>query len=143
MAVYGPNANGQIAFTGYTNTLGAGDANVADTTGYVQKNGIGQFDDRFAKMLAQASGSSRVLRAVWRALTGASAGATATATKVQVAAVQGGASGIIPIETVNMVNRVTTAADRTAILAMMDRVVYPTSYPADLSGNGGGGKGSW
>jgi len=143
MAVYGLSGNGQIPFTGYSNTLGNGDANVAGTTGYVQKNGIGQFDDRFAKMLAQASGSSRVLRALWRSLTGASAGSMATATKVQVQGVQGGASGIIPIETVNMVNRATTAADRTAILAMMDRVVFPNTYPADLSGNGGGGKGQY
>ena len=140
MAVYGLSGNNQIPFTGYTNSLGSGNANDASTSGYVQKNGIAQYDDALAKLL-QSGGSSKVLRALWRALTGAAAGGTATATKAQVQATQGGnLTGVIPIETVTLVNRATTAADRTAILALLDRVVYPSSYIADASGNGGGGK---
>jgi len=139
MANYSLSGSTQIPFTGYSNTLGSGDANQPATVGYVYKNGINQSDDAMAKLL-QAGGSAKVLRALWRALTGATAGGTATATKAQVQHVQGAPGGVVPIETINLVNRVTTAADRTAILGLLDRVVYPSTYPADLSGNGGGGK---
>lgn len=140
MAVYGLSGNDQIPFTGYTNSLGSGNANDGATAGYVQKNGLAQFDDKLAKLL-QTGGSSKIIRALWRALTGAAAGGTATATVARVQANQGGnLTGLIPIETVTLVNRVTTAADRTALLALIDRVVYPSTYVADLSGNGGGGK---
>lgn len=140
MAVYGLSGTNQIPWTGYSNTLGSGDANVGATSGFVQKNGLAQYDDKMAKLL-QTTGSSKVIRALWRALTGAAAGGTATASQVRVQATQGGnTTGLIPIETVSLVNRATTAADRTAFLALLDRVVYPSSYPADVSGNGGGGK---
>src|SRR5678815_418739 len=83
MANYSLSGSTQIPFTGYSNTLGSGDANQPATVGYVYKNGINQSDDAMAKLL-QAGGSAKVLRALWRALTGAAAGGTATATQAQV-----------------------------------------------------------
>ena len=139
MAVYGLNGTGNVPFTGYTNTLGNGDANVGATAGYVYNNGIGQFDDKLAKIL-QSSGQSKVVRALWRAMTGAAVGSNATATTKRVVNNPDSLGGVVPIETVTHINRNTTAADRTAFLALLDRVVYPSTYPADLSGNGGGGK---
>jgi len=139
VATYSLNGTNQIPFTGYSNTLGSGDANQPASVGYVQKNGINQSDDAMAKLL-QTGGNAKVLRTLWRALTGAAVGGTATATKAQIQHVQGAPGGVVPIETISLVNRVTTAADRTAMLGLLDRVVYPASYPADLSGNGGGGK---
>jgi hypothetical protein len=47
---------------------------------------------------------------------------------------------LITIETINIVNRATTAADLTAFQALISRVVQPSTYPPDISGNGGGGK---
>lgn len=143
MAVYGLSGDGKVPFTGYTNTLGTANAVTGVTSGYAQFNGINQNDDRLAKLLRRGS-HGRVLRALWRALTGAAAGGTATQTRARVQATQGGnLNGLIPIETVNMVNRATTSADQTAITALLDRVDYPSTYVADLSGNGGGGKGSY
>lgn len=143
MAVYGLSGDGKIPFTGYTNTLGAGDAASGSSVGYVQFNGIGQQDDKIAKLL-QSGSSGRILRALWYALTGATSGGNATVTKARVQAVQGGAQGgVIPIEQQSIINRPTTAADLTALRALMNRVVYPSTYPADLSGNGGGGKGAY
>ena len=43
------------------------------------------------------------------------------------------------IEQVPIINRVTTAGDVTMIGALLDRIVYPTAYPVDLGGFGGGG----
>jgi hypothetical protein len=143
MAVYGLSGDGKVPFTGYTNTLGTADATTGVTSGYVQFNGIGQQDDKIAKAMRHGS-SGRVLRALWYALSGAAAGGAASVTKKRVTATQGGnLDGLIPIETQTILSRNTTAADLTAIKALMDRVVYPSSYPADLSGNGGGGKGSY
>ena len=59
--------------------------------------------------------------------------------------------GLRVIENVGYANRVTTTADRDAIREVLIRNVFPTSgaaistgrpmsYPADVSGNGGGGK---
>jgi hypothetical protein len=46
------------------------------------------------------------------------------------------------METVTTVNRNTTAADLTYAQGLVDRVFNAeiSSYPVDLSGNGGGGK---
>lgn len=143
MAVYGLNGTGNVPWTGYSNTLGNGDANVGSTAGYVQRLGIGQYDDKFAKLL-QGSGSNKAIRAMWRALTGGAFGGIAYATSKRVQHVNSDMlGGLVPIETVTLVNRNTTAADQTAFLALMDRVVYPSTYVADRSGNGGGGKGAY
>lgn len=51
-----------------------------------------------------------------------------------------GGGGARTIETVDIVNRVTVAADTTRIADMLNEVFVPGTYPADASGNGGGGK---
>lgn len=144
MAVYGLNGTGNVPWTGYSNTLGNGDANVGAAAGYVQRTGISQLDDKLAKLL-MTNGSSKAVRALWRAMVGAAVGGTATATtkRVQHISTDNFNGGLVPIETVTHVNRATTAADQTAFLALMDRVVFPSTYVADRSGNGGGGKGAY
>lgn len=142
MAVYGLNGTGNVPWTGYSNTLGANDANVGSTSGYVQRTGISQLDDKLAKLL-QTNGTGKAVRALWRGLMGAGAGVNVAATTKRVVNNPDSMGGVVPIETVTHVNRATTAADLTAFLSLMDRVVYPQTYVADRSGNGGGGKGGY
>ena len=82
-----------------------------------------------------------------KALTGAAAGGTATETYKRVSSPSGltqseqfGGSRVI--DTVTVINRATTASDETYIEAVQDRIynAAPSTYPPDLSGNGGGGK---
>lgn len=139
MATYGITATpGQVPFTGYTNTLGVTNANQGVTSGYVMNNGVFQHDDKIAKVLRNGAMSAGA-KALWYALLGAATGGTATATKKQVQHVTGAPGGLVPIETVTLMNRATTAADLTAFQALMNRQVQPATYPPDLSGNGGGG----
>lgn len=139
MATYGiVTTPGQIPFTGYTNTLGPSVANSGSVTGFVYNNGITQNDDAIAKAIRNG-GMTAGMKALWYALVGAAAGGTATATKKQVQHVTGAPGGVIPIETITLVNRTTTAADLTAFQALMNRTVFPSTYQPDLSGNGGGG----
>lgn len=139
MATYGLQTTpGRVAFTGYTNTLGTNDANSGQTAGYVQNNGIFALDDWIAKQVRNTGGAAAA-KALWYALLGATTGGTATATKKQVQHVSGAPGGLVPIETITLVNRVTTAADLTAFQALMNRTPTPSSYAPDLSGNGGGG----
>ncbi|HEY4383401.1 MAG TPA: hypothetical protein VGN34_02850 [Ktedonobacteraceae bacterium] len=139
MATYGFPVPGQINFTGYSNTLGSGPANQASTAGYVYYNGLSQGDGRIAMMLRNG-GMGRNFKAIWAALTGAAPGAAASSQKLQVQWQQGSPGGWIPIETILLTNRTTTAGDVTAFQALIARMPFPSSYPADLSGNGGGGK---
>jgi hypothetical protein len=139
MANYGFNPPGGVAFTGYTNTLGSGGANQDATSGVVYFNGYTQGDERIAKMLRNG-GMSLSLRRLLTALVGVAPGATATQTKKQVQGQPGSPGGAVPIETITLINRATTAADVTGLNALLFRVPWPSSYPADLSGNGGGGK---
>jgi hypothetical protein len=139
MATYGIGATpGQVQFTGYTNTLAPSVANNASTAGYVYNNGITQNDDAIAKALRNG-GMTIAMKTLLYTLLGAAAGGTATASKKQVQHVTGAPGGLIPIETISLVNRVTTAADLTAFQALVNRTVFPTTYQPDLSGNGGGG----
>lgn len=139
MATYGLGATpGQIPFTGYTNTLGSSAANAGATSGYVQNNGMFQGDDMIAKQIRN-SGGAQAVKALFYALLGAATGGTATASKKQVQGQAGGPNGLVTIETISLVNRTTTAADLTAFQALLNRTPTPSSYPADLSGNGGGG----
>ena len=140
MATYGLEAvAGQVPFSGYTNTLGSGQANQSATSGYVMFNGTQQGDDRLAKMFRNGAMTSAVTQLLYTLL-GAATGGTATKTKTQVQWQQGSPGGLIPIETVTLVNRATTANDLAAFQALLRRNPAPASYPADLSGNGGGGK---
>lgn len=141
MATYGLQATpGVVAFTGYTNSLGAGPANIYSTSGQVYSNGITQNDAIMARTFRNGAATAAAIR-LMRTLLGAAAGSTATKTKAQVQAVQGGnLTGVQTIETINLVNRATTAADLTAFQALLDRDVKPATYIEDASGNGGGGK---
>jgi hypothetical protein len=139
MATYGLGIPGAVQFTGYTNTLGTGPANADATTGRVYFNGVQQGDDRIAKMFRNG-GMTKATTQIWLALTGAAVGGTATRSRSQVQWQQGSPGGLIPVEVVTLVNRATTANDLAAFQALLGRLVFPASYPADLSGNGGGGK---
>lgn len=75
-------------------------------------------------------------------LTGAVAGASASATHKRIAGDPNagspiGSGGSRTIETVTDINRVTAAADETLIDNMMNQKSRVATYPADLSGNGG------
>ncbi len=139
MATYGLGSSGGVPFTGYTNTLGVGSAANGATTGVVQFNGIQQGDDRIVKMLRNGGGTIASTRILYTLL-GAAVGANATQTKKQIKWEQGSPGGLIPVETINIVNRATNASDLAAFQALISRVVQPSVYPPDLSGNGGGGK---
>ena len=139
MATYGLGTAGHVPFTGYTNSLGVGAANADATSGYVAMNGIQQGDDRIVKMLRNGGGTIASTRILYTLL-GAAVGALAIQTKKQIKWEQGSPGGLIPIETINMVNRNTNASDLLAWQSLISRVVQPSTYPADLSGNGGGGK---
>lgn len=143
MATYGPNTPaGTIPFSGFTPTLGTPDAIAPATTGYAQFNGMTQEDSRLSHALRH--GNNRVLRRLMITLLGAAAGATATENRVRVQATPSTFSaldngGIVPIETVALINRATTAADITNTVATISRTYAPT-YAVDASGVAGGGK---
>lgn len=139
MATYGLGGTGLISFSGYTNTLGTGQANQAGTSGAVMFNGVQQGDDRLAKMLRNGGMTGATTQLLY-ILLGAAPGSNATKTKAQVQGQTGAPGGLQVIETVSLVNRNTTAADLAAFQALLRRNPAPASYPADLSGNGGGGR---
>jgi hypothetical protein len=139
MTTYGLSGTSTVPFTGYTNTLGNGPANSDATSGAVYNNGITQGDSDLARIFRNG-GKTLVLRRLMTTLLGAAPGATATQNKVQVKWDQGSPGGLIPIETVPLVNRATTAADVAAVNGLLFRNVFPTNYAVDASGNGGGGK---
>lgn len=146
MTQYGPNS-GVVPFTGFTPTLGITEASIPSASGgQVSFNGMTQEDDIIAKQLF--SGMNRVTRRLLNALIGATSGGTATETRTRTTAVQANNDafcygGIIAVETINLINRATTAADITNLKAVINRVPYPASYPTDVSGVGGGGKAGW
>ena len=141
MATYGVEATpGQVPWTGLSNTLGSGAANSQSTAGYVQFNGVSQGDDRLAKMFRNGGQTIAQFYALMYQLLGNAPGQTATKNHYRVQGSQGSPGGLQTIETQVLVNRATTAADLAAFQALLTRVVNPPSYPADLSGNGGGGK---
>ena len=142
MATYGLGTAGFVPFTGYTNTLGLGTANGAASAGAVQFNGITQADDKIAKVLRNGAATMGATYLLY-ALLGQAVGATATRQKKQIKWEVGSPGGVIPIETINVVNRTTTANDLAAFQALVTRTVFPATYPPDLAGNGGGGKGAW
>lgn len=144
MPTYGPNTPvGFVPFTGFSPTLGAADAINPATSGLVQFNGMGQEDNRLSRSLFQ--GPNRVLRRLLLALIGAAAGGTATENRTRVQAAPATFSptdfgGLVPIETVAVINRATTATDVTNVTNAISRSPVPSSYVADASGNAGGGK---
>lgn len=104
----------------------------------------GNAETQLARVLSRRNYGRGKLRELMLTLTGAAAGATAAQSHSRVQAaqnlsenVQGGAR---TIETFESVNRATTSADETAIEAALAQTSQPTTYVADASGNGGGGK---
>ena len=51
-----------------------------------------------------------------------------------------GGGGQRTIDTIDAVNRATTPADEVRIIAMLEEIFVPATYPVDAGGNGGGGK---
>jgi hypothetical protein len=82
----------------------------------------------------------RRLRRLLRTLNGVAPGAMATENRTRVQHQQGSPGGLQIIETVPYINRATTAADVSNINALLDRISYPSTYPVDVGGSGGGGK---
>jgi hypothetical protein len=139
MATYGPNG-GLVPFTGFSPTLGT-DAIVPTTAGNVQFNGMSQGDDTLSKVLFDRG--NRPLRRLLLTLLNNVVGTTATETQTRVQAQPSTFAptdngGLVPIETVNQLNRATTSADLTNVVAAISRTPAVT-YAVDVSGNGGGG----
>lgn len=98
-----------------------------------------------ARVLSGSKRGNAATKAKILALTGAVVGGTATETvkQVQHSAEPGVSSangGMRTIETKELINRVTTSDDLAEIDAALNLSSKPSSYPVDLSGNGGGGK---
>jgi hypothetical protein len=142
MAAYGPNT-GKVPFTGYTNTLGNGAANVAATSGHAQFNGMTQADGKLSRHFRTRG--NRVLRELFLTLLAGSTGSAASEVYSRVEAKrvltdgQGG-GGLISVESVTQLGRNAAAADVTNTVAAMSRTTKPSTYPTDAAGNGGGGK---
>ena len=135
---YGPN-DGTVPFTGFTPTLGAGSAASVATAGTVHADMLTK-QDRAVSYLMRRPGS-RKQRELLLTLLGATAGSAAAETRKRIA---GGEAlttvGDMTVQTIDVVNRNTTADDVTALTAMLSRAPWPSSYVNDASGNGGGGR---
>ena len=144
MALYGPfTPAGYVPFTGYSPTLGPTDAVIPVTSGQVFFQGMTQDDKQISSYLRRPA--NRVLRRLILTLLGAASGSNAQETRTRVFARQAQTDpsllgGAVTIETVNLINRVTTATDITNITALLNRVPAPSSYAVDVAGNGGGGR---
>ena len=137
-----------ITWTGYSPTLGPAGANNPATTGTLI-DGSSSIEKKISQLMRkpQYRAQRRLLRVLNGNNVGSGGNAVENRTRVQARVnltdnVQGGA---IPIETVPLLGatvagRVTATADQTQLNTMIDEIVYPSSYPADASGNGGGGK---
>lgn len=87
----------------------------------------------------------RTFTELFDTLIGAAVGGTALATHKRIAALPGASSGsglpdsgVRVVETITDINRATTNADITALKEMVFGVSSrPSTYPRDLSGNGG------
>ncbi len=90
--------------------------------------------------------SMKVINELIQTLNGVVAGSTALAQHIRVQGaqvLQNDVGGVRPIETVDLVNRATVTADETMIAAMLTEARNPATYPVDVSGTGGGGKGGY
>lgn len=143
MALYGQTA-GFVPFTGFTPTLD-GDAITPAVSGSVQFDGNTQNDAAFSRLMRKRANGA--IKRLLIALTGAASGGTATETYPRVTAVSGLTSptalgGVVPIETLTQIGRATTATDVANLKAMFARTSSIT-FVADVSGNGGGGRGGF
>ena len=145
-----------VPHTGFNATLGAAAANVPGTTGALV-SGESRIDPVMSQLMRRRGfrGYRRLLRTLVGAAAGNSAAENTTRMKAAIAAdvtTTGQGGGLITMETVSLVpssaggsapaTRNTTATDVTYFTALIDRLsaLAPASYPADLSGNAGGGK---
>ena len=144
-------------FTGWSGVLGTAVlGNVRDpvapsTSGAVQFNGLTQDDNRIANLFQGKS--NQAIRMLLISMIGAAPGGLATKSFKRITAQTGldtitgpgavpGANlgGLVPIETVSYINRTNTVTDDNNLTAMLNRTHGPASYPADVSGVGGGSK---
>lgn len=145
-----------VPHTGWNATLGSAAANVPGASGALV-SGESNFDPKVSQLLRKRQ--FRGFRRLLRTLVGTAAGSSAVenttrekAFQAMDAATTGQGGGLITMETVSLVpssaggsapaTRNTTSADVTYFTALIDRLsaLAPASYPADLAGNGGGGK---
>jgi hypothetical protein len=144
MSVYGVNTStgvargGQIEFTGWSPTLSIGDANAGSASGAVQFNGQTQHDYRLSYILLRRS--NRALKELLSNLIGAESASINQVVNVRVQATNAVAGGLVPIENETIIYRDTTDDDIDMLVNLVIRTCKPSSYPPDLSGNGGGGK---
>lgn len=107
-------------------------------------NTTGNEFEQLAKVMGKRPYGRAKLRAITSALLGAAVGGAATATHKRVSHTVSPEApangGLRVIETYTAVNRVTTADDLAKLEEAIAQSAQPSSYPADLSGNGGGGK---
>lgn len=75
-------------------------------------------------------------------LSGGVTGVTAASVTQTYARVQGAHlhGGVSPIETATVLNKTLSTANKNRLVTMLTRSSAPSSYPTDLSGNGGGGR---
>jgi len=150
MATYGVDLrnglarNGSIPFTGWTPILTVGQPVFAtgQGNGVVQFNGQSQNDDRLSKQFRKLGPAIKILKTIFNAQIGNVVGVnTGPISYKRVLATNADvrpAAGLV--ETITQAGRGTTTADIAAFRGMISRAVAPTTYPKDVSGNGGGGK---
>lgn len=138
-----------ISWAGFSPTMGASGANIPSTAGTLQ-DGESHLARKIAALLRKPQ--FRAQRALLRVLNGnnVGAGGNAVSNRGRVKSKQALANtaaigGSVEIENnfelgSSTSGRVTATADQTRLNAMIDEIVYPSTYPADASGNGGGGK---
>ena len=125
----------QVSATGYSSFWGG--QNV-----YQLLHNRSPLNSGISRMLSRR-GQMRALKEAMLTLNGAAAGSAAAASykRVQHSSDPGGAR---TVETVTVINRNTVTSDKDYIDAILNEDHIPndgpTAYPADLSGNGGGGK---
>lgn len=137
------------SWTGFSPTMGANGANVNSTSGS-QIDGRTPLRGGIGRMFRARQ--LRSTRALFADLIGAATGDTVTANFSQVTAKQAlldpmDLGGLVAIADTyrlgsSTAGRATTAADVTTLKALIAQLsaLAPASYPADASGNGGGGK---
>lgn len=135
-----------ISWTGFSPTMGSNGGGTPSTSGSLM-NGESFAADKISRMLRRPQ--YRAQRRLLRTLNGVVAGSTAVENLSQVLGVQAlnqplAIGGLVPITSTpklgaTVAGRATTAADQTRLNNMIDRVVKPSTYVADLSGNGNGG----
>jgi hypothetical protein len=107
-------------------------------------NGLGNTERTLNRVFSGRNYDRLKVKELLLTLIGAAPGDTASATFTRVAArrdlnsnIQG---GVVPMETVTVINRATTSADVTKLIGALNDTARPATYARDLSGNGGGGK---